>query len=151
MVDKFGKLLPVMFEMHARRGSRRIRKPCTRTVCVARADWAFFKSAPAVGADIVQHVLGAVDTEGAFVTAYHDVGRIRGEIRIAIFAIWPQLQHAPRADLDQLAHGNRGVGHAAGKSPFIVVPGQDAAHDAVHDLRLIHVEDGRMGVVVEIH
>ncbi len=51
---------------------------------------------------------------------------------------------------DQLAHGDRGVGHAVREAPFVVIPGQDAAKLALHHLGLVHVEDRAVAVVVEV-
>src|SRR5262245_47334772 len=51
---------------------------------------------------------------------------------------------------DVLAEGDGGVGHAVGEAPFIVIPGEHAHERTVHDLGLIHVECGRIGIVGEV-
>src|SRR6266704_2762957 len=53
-------------------------------------------------------------------------------------------------DLQQLPHRHGGVGHAVGKSPFVVVPGHRPHQGAVLHLGLVHVEGGRMRIVVEV-
>src|SRR5271156_5017652 len=52
--------------------------------------------------------------------------------------------------LTELAHRHRGVDHAVGEAPFIVVPRHHAYQCAVHHFGLIHVEDRRMRVMIEI-
>lgn len=49
-----------------------------------------------------------------------------------------------------LVHGQRGVEHAAGKAPFIVVPGHDADKGAIDDFCTVEAEQRRMRVVIEI-
>src|SRR5690606_1330629 len=46
--------------------------------------------------------------------------------------------------------GDGGVAHAVREAPFVVVPGQDAHEGAFHDLGLVHVEDRRTGIVVQV-
>src|SRR5665213_4545183 len=52
--------------------------------------------------------------------------------------------------LKQLAHRHGGVGHAVGEAPLVVIPRHHAHQRAVHHLGLIHVEDRRVRVVVEV-
>jgi hypothetical protein len=52
--------------------------------------------------------------------------------------------------LDQFCHRDGGVGHAVGEAPLVVVPGQHRHHRTVHDLGLVHVEDRRVRIVVEV-
>ena len=63
---------------------------------------------------------------------------------------WDPQCSADLFRLDQLAHRHRGVRHAIGKSPLIVVPAQNAHQCAVDDLGLGEVEGGRIGVVIEV-
>src|SRR5450631_694215 len=53
-------------------------------------------------------------------------------------------------DSEQLPHRHRGVGHAVGETPFIVVPGHHPHERAVLHLGLVHVERGGMRIVVEV-
>src|SRR5260221_13958717 len=53
-------------------------------------------------------------------------------------------------DLQQLPHRHGGVRHAVGETPFIVVPGHHPHQRAVLHLGLVHVERGRVGIVVEV-
>src|SRR5687768_8775066 len=55
-----------------------------------------------------------------------------------------------RAMSDMLGEGDGGVGHAVGEAPFIVVPGEHPHQRAVYHLGLVHVEGGRIGIVVEV-
>src|SRR5258707_7949979 len=55
-----------------------------------------------------------------------------------------------RAGSDQLAHRNRGVDHAVGEAPFVVVPRHHPHQRAVYHLGLVHGEHGRVRIVVEI-
>src|SRR4029077_139253 len=50
----------------------------------------------------------------------------------------------------ELAHRYRGVDHAIGETPFIVVPRHDANQRAVDHLGLVHVKDRGMRIVVEV-
>src|ERR1700722_2698577 len=52
---------------------------------------------------------------------------------------------------DQLAHRHGGVGHAAGETPFIVVPAHHRHEGAVHHLGLVQREAGGGRIVVEVH
>src|SRR5690606_16416199 len=56
--------------------------------------------------------------------------------------------YAPRSA--ELAHRHRGVGHAVGKAPFVVVPGQHAHEPALDHLSLLQVEGRARRVVVEV-
>src|SRR5216684_7000650 len=51
---------------------------------------------------------------------------------------------------EQLPHRHGGIGHAVGETPFIVVPGHHPYQRPVQHLGLVHVEGGRMRVVVEV-
>src|SRR6202171_6358404 len=51
---------------------------------------------------------------------------------------------------EQLPHRHGGVGHAVGEAPFIVVPRHHPHQRAVLHLGMVHVERGRMRVVVEV-
>ena len=62
----------------------------------------------------------------------------------------PSRRGASRPASDQLAEGDRGVGHAAREAPLVVVPGHDAHEGAVQHLGLVHVEDRGVRVVVEV-
>src|SRR5208282_6066244 len=55
-----------------------------------------------------------------------------------------------RAKSGELAHRHRGVDHAIGEAPFVVVPRHHPHQGAVDHLGLVHVEDGRMRIVVEV-
>src|SRR6476659_7624894 len=59
------------------------------------------------------------------------------------------IAHRP-AKSDQLAHRHRGVDHPVGEAPFVVVPRHHAHQRAVHHLGLIHRENGRVRIVIEI-
>src|SRR5262245_22696968 len=50
----------------------------------------------------------------------------------------------------QLAHRNRGVDHAIGEAPLVIVPRHHSHQRAVHHLGLVHGEYGRVRIVVEI-
>src|ERR1700682_5324425 len=52
--------------------------------------------------------------------------------------------------LQQLPHRHGGIRHAVGKTPFIVVPRHYPHQRAVLHLGLVHVEGGRMRIVVEV-
>src|SRR5688500_6012646 len=52
--------------------------------------------------------------------------------------------------LKQLPHRHGRVGHAVGETPFIVVPGHHPYQRAVLHLGLVHVDRGRVGIVVEV-
>ena len=41
----------------------------------------------------MQQILGASDAEGAFITAYASIGRIRRQVTIAAFTIRAEFQH----------------------------------------------------------
>src|ERR1700680_4894981 len=56
----------------------------------------------------------------------------------------------PAASSAELAHRHRGVDHAIGEAPFIVVPRHHPHQGAVHDLGLVHMEDRGVRIVVEI-
>src|SRR5215467_13990391 len=51
---------------------------------------------------------------------------------------------------DQFPHRNRGVDHAVGEAPFVVVPRHHPHQRAIHHLGLVHGEHGRVRIVVEI-
>ena len=53
--------------------------------------------------------------------------------------------------LEQFAHGNCSVAHAVRETPFIIIPGEDAHEGAFQNLGLIHMEGGRMWIVVEVN
>src|ERR1700751_6235489 len=50
----------------------------------------------------------------------------------------------------ELAHRYRGVDHAIGEAPFVVVPRHDANQRAVDHPGLVHVKDRGMRIVVEV-
>src|SRR5947209_18747498 len=55
-----------------------------------------------------------------------------------------------RPTSNQLPHRRRRVGHAVGKTPFVVVPGKHAHEGAVDHFGLVEVEYRGMAVVVEV-
>ena len=74
-----------------------------------------------------------------------DIGLVEGA---EAFISARRLSNSVRSD--QLAHRHRGVDHAVGKAPLVVVPRHHAHERAVHDLGLVHVEDRRVRIVVEV-
>src|SRR5512143_4239322 len=57
---------------------------------------------------------------------------------------------APERPSEQLAHRDGCIRHSVGEAPLVVVPGHHAHQRAVHDLGLVHVERGRVRVVIEV-
>src|SRR3954451_17045330 len=55
-----------------------------------------------------------------------------------------------RVELDQLPHRHSRIGHSVREAPFVVVPRHHAHERAVHHLGLVHVERGRMRIVIEV-
>src|SRR5271165_1454610 len=52
--------------------------------------------------------------------------------------------------LDHFSHRNRGIDHAIGETPFVIIPRHHAHQRAVHHLGLIDGKHRRMRIVVEV-
>src|SRR3990167_10243173 len=52
--------------------------------------------------------------------------------------------------LEEFRHHERGVAHARGEAPLVVIPGQDRHEVAVHHLGLVEMEDRRAVVMDEV-
>src|SRR5271155_2855840 len=103
-------------------------------------------------------MVGAISSmRVASVTAPSSIGTLRSTRKstsLPFTAASSRLRKRMAAEsgesLTELAHRHRGVDHAVGEAPFIVVPRHHPHQGAVHHLGLVHVEDRGVRIVVEI-
>src|SRR5579863_1854181 len=81
----------------------------------------------------------------------------RNSTRFPVTSAWSRLrkdcmdaQRLRCENSGELAHRHRGVDHAIGEAPLIIVPRHHPHQRAVDDLGLVDVENARMRVVVEV-
>src|SRR4051812_38852251 len=87
-----GDILKTVFQMHALVRWQLLLHAHTRPPLGSGPDRPRHKTAAAVRADVVKLVLDAIRAERAFIRTYPRFRRVRRQILVAIFAVWPKLQ-----------------------------------------------------------
>ncbi len=82
--------------MTAPRSRRIVREADVLAPGLLRSDGPGLKTAAAVRADVVKHVLDAVGAEGALVRADPGIRSGRRQILVAQLAVWAKLEHGAR-------------------------------------------------------